>query len=244
MESAGTTGGTSSATQVKANTVWRDSRTAPTCEWSSAMPAAIQDRTEHLLRRPPRSHPYARVHHDDRGQYYDFKARPDLIESVLEDFVPHRTDPGTQAFFALLRHINRPDGLFETTDSGLSQSLYLSRNSPFPDKAGWVGGRVMLIWRRLDRNCQPAAVKRLLKRLRGALKRAGRDHTHIGFVVGPFPTIFAETGRKGYQIDIEFAMWGDTFEEAMQRFIDVVAVTDQAIRDCEKRLEHGPAGVR
>src|SRR3546814_10071218 len=118
------------------------------------MPAAIQDRTEHLLRRPPRPHPYARVHQYVRGQYYDFKARPELIETALEDFVPHRDCAGTEEFFALLRYINRPDGPFETTDSGLSQSLYLSRNSPFPDKAGWVGGRVMLMCRRLDRDCQ------------------------------------------------------------------------------------------
>jgi hypothetical protein len=153
---------------------------------------------------------------------------------VLEDFVPHRGYAGTQEFFALLRRINRPDGPFETTDSGLSQSLYLSRNSPFPDKAGWVGGRVMLMWRRLDRNCQRSAVKRLLRRLRGALKRAGRDYTHIGFVVGPFPTIFTATGRRGFQIDIEFAMWGDSFDDGMHRFSDVVVVLDRAVRKCER----------
>src|SRR3546814_2876982 len=72
------------------------------------MPAAIQDRTEHLLKRPPRPHPYARVHHDVRGQYYDFKARPELVGTALEDFVPHRDCAGTDEFFALLRHINRP----------------------------------------------------------------------------------------------------------------------------------------
>src|SRR3546814_3521710 len=116
---------------------------------------------------------------------YDFKARPELVGTALEDFVPHRDCAGTDEFFALLRHINRPDGPFETTDSGLSQSLYLSSNSPFPHKAGWVGGRVMLMWRRLDRNCQAHAVKRLLSRFKGALRGDGRDYTHIGFVVGP-----------------------------------------------------------
>ena len=198
------------------------------------MPAAIQDRTEYLLRRPPRPHPYARVHHDERGQYYDFKARPDLIETVLEDFVPHARYAGTREFFALLRHINRPGAPFETTDSGLSQSLHLSRTSPFPDKPGWVGGRVMLLWRRLDRNCQPSDVKRLLRRLRAALQRAGSGYSYIGFVVGPFPTFFTATGRRGFQMDIEFAMWGDTFDEAMHRFSDVVALLDRAIKKCER----------
>lgn len=201
---------------------------------SESMPAAIQDRTEYLLRRPPRPHPYARVHHDERGQYYDFKARPDLIETALEDFTPHTSVAGTKDFFALVRHINRPCATFETTDSGLSQSLHLSRTSPFPDKRGWVGGRVTLLSRRLDRNCQPSEVKRLLRRLRCALGRAGRGYSYIGFVVGPFPTFFVETGRRGFQIDIEFAMWGDTFDEAMHRFSHVVAVLDQAIKKCEQ----------
>lgn len=198
------------------------------------MPVVIQDRTNLLLRRAPRPHPYARVRHDARGQYHDFKVEPDLIDTVLEDFVHHRAYTGVQDFFALLRYINRPEGPFETTDSGLSQSLYQSRNSPFPDKAGWVGGRVILMSRRLDRNCQWAAVKRLLKRLRGALKRAGRAYTHIGFVVGPFPTLFSATGQRGFQIDIEFAMWGDSFEEAMYRFSDVVTIIEKAVKECER----------
>src|SRR3546814_2608507 len=125
-------------------------------------------------------------------------------------------------------------GPFETTDSDLSQSLYLSSKSHFPHKAGWVGGRVMLMWRRLDRNCQAPAVKRLLSRFKGALRGAGRDYTHIGFVVGPFPTLFTATGRRGFQIDIEFAMWGDSFNEAMQRFPDDVDVLDRAIKACER----------
>ncbi len=131
------------------------------------MPAVIQDRTNYLLQRPPRTHPYAGVGHGARGQYYDFKAQPHLIETELEDFVPHRDYSGVQQFFALLRRINRPDAPFETTDCGLTQSLYQSRNSPFPDKCGWVGGRLMLMWRKMDQNCEPEAVKRLLKRFGG-----------------------------------------------------------------------------
>jgi len=168
-----------------------------------------------MLRYPPRTHPYAGVGagHGSQGRYYDFKAEPDLVETVLEDFAPHRADVGVQKFLALIRHINRPDAPFETTDCGLTQSLYRSRNSPFPDKAGWIGGRLMLMRRKLEQNCQQTAVNRLLRRLTIALRRAGRTCTHIGFVVGPFPTLFCSTGQRGFQIDIEFAMWGDSFEE-------------------------------
>ena len=92
----------------------------------------------------------------------------------------------------------------------------------------------MLLWRRLDRDCQPSEVKRLLRRLRAALQRAGSGYSSIGFVVGPFPTFFTATGRSGFQTDIEFAMWDDSFDDAMHRFSDVVAVLDRAIKKCER----------
>lgn len=197
------------------------------------MPAVIQDRTNHFLRLPRRTHPYGGV--DSKSRYYDFKAQQELIENSLEDFVPHRARAGVQRFFGLIRHVNRPNGQLETTDCGLTQSLYQSRSSPFPDKCGWVGGRLMLMWRNLDRNCQPAAVNRLVARLKAALRRAGRPCTHIGFVVGPFPTVFCSTGQRGHQVDIEFAMWGDSFEESLCRFSDVVAVIEKAVEECERK---------
>jgi hypothetical protein len=189
------------------------------------MSISIQDRTRYLLRRPPRPHPYARVCHDTRGQYIDFKLRPDLIETALEDFTPHNANPGVQGFYGLLRH--------ETTDCGLSQRLFRSSNSPFPDKAGWVGGRVILMWRELDRNCRQKSVRWLFKQLLRQFRSVERQYDYIGFVAGPFPTLFRATGQKGHQIDIEFAMWGDEVQEAMERFPDVVVVLDRSIRKCE-----------
>ncbi len=52
-------------------------------------------------------------------------------------------------------------------------------------------------------------------------------------MAGLFPTLFRASGLKGYQIDIEFAMWGDEFQEAMERFPEVVLVLDRSIRKCE-----------
>lgn len=188
------------------------------------------------MRRPPRPHPYARVRHDARGQYVDFKVSPDLVETVLEDFTPHSDKPGVKDFYAFIRHVNRPGAPFETTDCGLSQKLYESTNSPFPDKTGWVGGRVILMWRELDRNCRQKTTRWLLKQLLRQFRRFQWKYDYIGFVVGPFPTEFRATGLKGYQIDVEFAMWGDEFEEAMKRFPDVVHVLDIAIKKCEAKF--------
>lgn len=198
------------------------------------MPINIQDRSEYLSNRPPRVHPYRKVRHDDRGQYYDFKLQPHLIETSLEDFAPHALNEGVQEFYDLLKYINRPDAPFETTDCGLSQRLHVSRNSPFPDKAGWIGGRVMLMWRDEMKNCREKPVSWLKSQLLRQFKRYKQRHNYIGFVLGPFPTIFSTTGERGYQIDVEFAMWGDTYDEALNHFPEVVATLDRVIRRVER----------
>lgn len=92
----------------------------------------------------------------------------------------------------------------------------------------------MLMWRNADRNCDPAAVERLVRRSKAALRRAGRPYMNIGFVVGPFPTVFCSTGQTGHQVDIEFAMWGDSFEESICRFSDVVTLIEKAVEECER----------
>ena len=187
-----------------------------------------------MLRYPVRTHPYAAVRHDAEGRYHDLKATPDLIADVLEDFRPHSAHAGVQHFYRLLRHINRPGAPFETTDCALAKDLYRSPSSPFPDKAGWLGGRLMLMFRDLEQNCSKPRVFKMTGALQRKLLRFGKDAHHVGFVVGPFPTLFVETGRRGFQFDIEFAMWGDSFDEAMSRFDVVVGLMEAAILECEK----------
>ena len=91
----------------------------------------------------------------------------------------------------------------------------------------------MLMWRELDRNCRQKTIRWLLKQLLRQFRHFERQYDYIGFVVGPFPTLFGATGQQGHQIDIEFAMWGDELQEAMERFPDVVFVLDRSIKKCE-----------
>ncbi|MAS15459.1 MAG: hypothetical protein CMH69_19455 [Nitratireductor sp.] len=199
------------------------------------MSAVVQDRTEVMLRYPVRTHPYAGVSHDSEGRYYDFKTRPDLITKVLEDFKPHAGRCSVQHFYRLLQYINRPDGSFETTDCGLTKRLYQLPSSPFPEKSGCLGGRLMLIFRDLDQNCSKKHVIKLVRKMQRQLLNFGRDASYVGFVVGPFPTLFLETQKRGFQTDIEFAMWGDSFEDAMARFDEVVGLMERTIVECDKR---------
>lgn len=166
------------------------------------MSAIVQDRTEIMLRYPVRTHPYAAVRHDAEGRYHDFKRSPDLIWEVLEDFKPHAARPGVQHFYRLLRHINRPGAPFETTDCGLAKRIYRSPSSPFPDKAGWLGGRLMLIFRDVEQNCSKKRIFKLIRAIERTLLRSGKDVDYVGFVVGPFPTLFVDRGRRGFQVEV------------------------------------------
>ena len=51
------------------------------------------------------------------------------------------------------------------------------------------------------------------------------------------PTVFCSSGRRGFQIDIEFALWGDSFDEAMHRFSDVVTVMRKQSSDAKRWLD-------
>ena len=186
-----------------------------------------------MLRYPARTHPYSGVRHDAAGRYYDFKSKPEMIGEVLEDFKPYEELSSVQHFYRLLRYVNRPDGPLETTDCGLARRFFRSSNSPFPTKAGWLGGRLMLMFRDLNQNCSKKRVFKLVNTIQRKLAHYGRQSDYVGFVVGPFPTVFTATGRRGFQVDIEFAMWGDTVEEAIARFEVVVRLMEKAILDCE-----------
>jgi hypothetical protein len=57
----------------------------------------------------------------------------------------------------------------------------------------------MLMWRRLERNCQPGAVGRLCRCFCKALEHAGGRFTYIGFVIGPSPRSSLQAGRRAFK---------------------------------------------
>lgn len=52
--------------------------------------------------REPRSHPWAGAVASPGCRYYDFKVEPDLIRSVLEDFLPWSHHPAVTTFYLVL----------------------------------------------------------------------------------------------------------------------------------------------
>lgn len=58
--------------------------------------------------REARLHPYTAGDADQSG-FIDFKAQPQRIPEVLEDFRPFADRPAIQTFYAMLAWINGPD---------------------------------------------------------------------------------------------------------------------------------------
>jgi hypothetical protein len=68
-----------------------------------------------------RSHPWGTTEYvNDGGAYYDFARSPELIPTVLEDFVPHSHYQAVQRFFEFLRWVaTSSESALETNDCAL-----------------------------------------------------------------------------------------------------------------------------
>lgn len=101
--------------------------------------------------------------YDSEGDiaHYDFRANPSLIPEVLEDFRPFGHQRGVQKFYRLLRYLNGPDSIFETTDC-----LF---RPPAPNPTPKLGcgaplqviGRFMLVFRDHTENLSEEPVQAL-----------------------------------------------------------------------------------
>lgn len=128
-----------------------------------------------------RLHPYTPAPHSPAG-CVDFKAHPELIETVLEDFRPFEGRPAIQTFYAFIRWINGPESHLETSDCGLKPpGPHNDRNSTRPLR---ISGRVFVLFRNLQANCDPNFSSQLLTSLNEQVGRSGVRLTENEAVIG------------------------------------------------------------
>jgi len=80
-------------------------------------------------------HPYKGGAYSPDVQYYDFKAYPELISTVLEDYVEWSDCKAIQTFYDLLRWLNGPDSLLESSDCAFGEP---SRRQTKTTKRLWL----------------------------------------------------------------------------------------------------------
>jgi hypothetical protein len=161
-----------------------------------------------------RSHPWTDATGNPDFRYYDLTATPALIRTSLEDFLPWSHYAAIEDFYLLLESLNRPRSTFVSNDSAFSGP---SANDPSTiAKAFQCSGRVMLLYRELERNTLPGSIERLKNQLHHELVPLdpGFEWGVIGTTLVP-ARYLALSNQLGSQLMISFWTWGDTEADTM-----------------------------
>jgi hypothetical protein len=158
-----------------------------------------------------RSHPWTDVRGDSDGRYYDLTANPEHIRRSLEDFLPWSRYPAVEDFYVLLEWINQPTSVFESNDCAFSGPVVNS--DPAIPKAFQCSGRVMLLFRALERNTAAGGIELLENRLHRELVELDPSFEWgaIGTTLVPVRYLaFADhDDQLGSQLMVSFWAWGD-----------------------------------
>jgi hypothetical protein len=165
-----------------------------------------------------RSHPWRESTTDLAAHYYDFTASPQLIRSVLEDFVPWKRYGAIERFYGLLERLNHVRSAFETNDCEFTGPC--GNAEPEIPKALGCSGRLMLLFRALEQNTVETSVASLRHALHTNL--AELDEAFAWGLVGTtlVPTRYLalpepSDRQLGTQLMISFWAWGDSEADTM-----------------------------
>ena len=166
-----------------------------------------------------RSHPWTTSTEKPECRYYDLTREPSLIRSALEDFRPWRRYVAVEDFYRLIATLNRSCSSLETNDCAFD-GPHENENPAF-EKSLQCDGRVMVLFRNLERNTIAGEVEQLTHRLHRNL--AETDPTLRWGVIGTsiipvrylgLPEI--DGRHQGSQLMISFWAWGNSEAECMR----------------------------
>jgi hypothetical protein len=182
--------------------------------------------------------------------HYDFLMNPSLIPEVLEDFRPFGDHRGIQKFYRLLRYLNGPRSLFETTDSAFRPP----RDNPTPHLGNGapleVRGRLMLVFRDHAENLSEQAMHGLRIAFQDELSRVrpGWPMGCIGtsFYWAWFTSLSAEPSEEATGLELvllPFA-WGHSGSECCANFGTLMQGVGVALCQSQRRFLHWVAQGR
>lgn len=165
----------------------------------------------------PRAHPWTDTESDSAHRYYDFRRRPELIRSVLEDFVAWSAYPAIETFYLLLEWLSSSASVLESNDCAfVPPAIDAERET----KRIACSGRVMIFFRELAENTSPEQVRWLTHAVARGMQRVDPDFewgavgltiTSVVFTTLPGPP----ADQRGEELMISFWAWGDDEAEVM-----------------------------
>ena len=152
---------------------------------------AVPEVRKRHVQHQPRSHPWHDSGFEGGGSYRDFKAHPELIREILEDFKPHEHQIAVQTFYSFLEYLNGPDSVLESNDCAL-RAPHGHEDLAF-NKAGLtlkIDGRLECLYREDQYNLNFEAYAWLIRRYFYELCFRGTDFREGFIEIGMRPTYF------------------------------------------------------
>lgn len=166
----------------------------------------------------PRTHPWTDGESNPAHKYYDFRARPELIRTSIEDLQEWGAYPATETFYRLLEWLNGPESALESNDCAFSGAT-ANTNSALSRRLQ-CSGRLMILYRNLALNTSPGRIHRLTNDAAHAMSAVdpafewgavGATMTPVRFTTLPGPP----ERQQGQQLMLSFWAWGEDEPEAM-----------------------------
>jgi hypothetical protein len=188
-----------------------------------------------------RSHPWTDATDNPHCRYYDLTAAPEHIRHSLEDFQPWSHYAAVEDFYVLLESLNRRSSTFESNDCAFSGPLV--NDQPAIPKAFQCSGRVMLLYRAIERNTAPGCIEQLKNQLHRELIPLDRlfEWGVIGTTLVPVRYLaLADRGdnQLGSQLMISFWAWGDTEADTMTNLKRLFKSLSRALTNLSTRRTH------
>ena len=179
---------------------------------------------------PPRSHPWTTSAVDERDHYVDFRARPELIPTALEDFRPWERHPAVGAFYELVGWLNGPGSTLESNDCAFA-GPEANAHQDFAKRLVCTG-RIGVLYRELAANTDERAIRRLIKRLHVQL--AALEPALAWGAIGTTRLAVDYRGLPagaslGAQVLVSFWAWGDDEAEVFAHLARVFAALRAAL---------------
>jgi hypothetical protein len=187
---------------------------------------------------PPREHPWT-VGAAPDARYWDFRAEPEKIPFVLEDFKPWSHYPAIPRFYELLTWLNGTDSLFESNDCGLrpprrDEATPAVIRQAFDRDPVVVHGRLAIIFRDLTWNTAAPTVAGLKASIHDGL-RDNIPNVPAVVKIGEWAHFFTSIQKEGKAITFRIWAWGDDEASAMNQ----LKFTIDAIEGCLRWISDG-----
>jgi hypothetical protein len=185
----------------------------------------------------PRSHPWLDAEGNRACRYYDLTATPAHIRTSLEDFLPWSHSAAVEVFYKLLERLNHPKSALESNDCEFTGPH--PSEEPMLGKALTCSGRVMVLFRALERNTDRARVEWLKNAIHHELLATDRSFRWgvVGTTLLPvrYLALRGSDAQLGWQLMISFWAWGSSEADTLRNLGRLFTNLTQALSKVSAR---------